>query len=127
MKSSYFSVALLSLATLSALSALPVPQASAQCVMSDTNVQLSIDGSGRRSNQSNDVRQGSSGGCVGNVTNTTGVQVNTGGTEQVTQRRQSTQQINGSNDSPTGINMEPTKIKTNVQIHVDNPADRLKY
>jgi hypothetical protein len=126
MKFSSLSVSLLALATLSALVALPTPHASAQCVQSDINFQSSINGSGKPSDRTNDVRQGSNGGCVGNTINTTNVQSQTGGTERATQRRQSTQQINGSNDSPTGINMDPVKIKTNVQIDTDNPADRLR-
>jgi protein-disulfide isomerase len=126
MKSSYLlSLGLIS-ATLSVLAALPVPQASAQCVMNDTNIQLSMNGSGKKADQSNEVTQASSGGCVGNTVNSTNVQTQTGGTERATQRRQSHQQLNGSNDSPTGINMDPVKVKTNVQVNVDNPADRLR-
>lgn len=125
MKYSYLvSLGLIS-ATLSVFAALPVPQASAQCVMNDTNIQLSMNGSGKKADQSNDVKQASNGGCVGNTVNTTNVQTQTGGTDRAIQRRQSTQQLNGSNDSPTGINMDPVKVKTNVQVNVDNPADRL--
>jgi hypothetical protein len=126
MKSSYLIFLGLISATLSAFAGLPVPQASAQCVMNDTNIQLSMNGSGKRAEQSNDVKQASTGGCVGNTVNTTNVQTQTGGTDRAIQRRQSTQQLNGSNDSPTGINMDPVKVKTNVQVDVDNPADRLK-
>ena len=126
MKSSYLVFLGLISATLSAFAGLPVPQASAQCVMNDTNIQLSMNGSGRRAEQSNDVKQASNGGCVGNTVNTTNVQTQTGGTDRAIQRRQSTQQLNGSNDSPTGINLDPVKVKTNVQVNVDNPADRLK-
>jgi protein-disulfide isomerase len=125
MKYSHFlSLGLIS-ATLSAFAAMPVPQASAQCVMNDTNIQLSMNGSGKKAEQSSDVKQASNGGCVGNTINTTNVQTQTGGTDRAVQRRQSSQQINGSNNSPTGINMEPVKVNTNVQVDVDNPADRL--
>ncbi|WP_373540697.1 hypothetical protein [Chamaesiphon sp.] len=126
MNASSCSIGLLSLATLAALVALPVPHVSAQCVMSDINFQSSINGSGKPTNRTNDVKQGSTGGCVGNSVNTTNVQSQTGGTDRATQRRQSTQQINGSNNSPTGVNLDPVKIKTNVQVDVDNPADRLR-
>jgi hypothetical protein len=126
MKSSYLVFLGLISATLSVFAGLPVPQASAQCVMNDTNIQLSMNGSGKRAEQSNDAKQASNGGCVGNTVNTTNVQTQTGGTDRAIQRRQSTQQLNGSNDSPTGINMDPVKVKTNVQVNVDNPADRLK-
>jgi hypothetical protein len=95
--------------------------------MTDTNIQLSMNGSRKPTDRTNDVSQGSTGGCVGNTVNTTNVQTNIGGTERATQRRQSSQQINGSNNSPTGINMNPVKIKTNVQVDVDNPADRLQH
>jgi hypothetical protein len=125
MKPSLLSASLLALATLSALAALPVREASAQCVMNDTNIQMTIGGSRKPTDRTNNVSQGSTGGCVGNTVNTTNVQSSVGGTERATQRRQSTQQINGSNDSATGINMPPVKLHQNVQVDVDNPADRL--
>ena len=94
--------------------------------MNDINFQSSIGGSRQPANQSNSVTQGSTGGCVGNTINTTNVQSQTGGTDRVDRRRQSSQQMNGSNNSPTGIDLDPVKIRTNVQIKVDNPADRLR-
>jgi hypothetical protein len=126
MKSSYISAALLSLATFSAVVTLSAPDVSAQCVMNDTNIQLGMNGSGKPADRTNDLTQGSTGNCVGNSVNTTNVQVNTGGTERATQRRTSKQQINGGNSSPTGINLPPVKLHQNVQVDVDNPADRLK-
>ena len=126
MKSSPCAIGLLALATLSTFVSLPVPHASAQCVMNDTNIQVSISGARKPSERTNNVRQASTGGCVGNTVNTTNVQVNTGGTERAVQRRTSNQQVNGSDDSPTGINMPPVKLHQNVQIDVDNPADRLR-
>jgi hypothetical protein len=126
MKASSYSTSLFSLATLAALVAFPVLQASAQCVASDINFQSSINGSGKPTDRTNNVNQGSTGGCVGNTVNTTNVQSQTGGTDRATQRRQSTQQINGSSHSPAGSGQEPVKIKTNVQVNVDNPADRLR-
>jgi hypothetical protein len=126
MKFSHCSVGLLTLATLSALVTLPVPPASAQCVQSDINFQSSINGSGQPTDRTNDVSQTSTGGCVGNTVSTTNVQSQTGGTTRATQHRTVTQQVNGSNDSPTGINMAPVKIKTNVQVDVYNAADRLR-
>jgi Tfp pilus assembly protein PilV len=125
MKPAFLSVGLLALATLSAVAAFPVSQVSAQCVMNDTNIQMTIGGSRQPTDRTNNVSQGSTGGCVGNTVNTTNVQSTVGGTERATQRRQSTQQINGSNDSPIGINMAPVKLHQNVQVDVDNPADRL--
>jgi hypothetical protein len=125
MKSSFLSVSLLAFTTFSALVTLPVRQASAQCVMNDTNLQVTIGGSGKPTDRTNNVSQGSTGGCVGNTVNTVNVQTSLGGTERATQRRQSTQQINGSNDSQIGTNMSPVKLHQNVQIDVDNAADRL--
>lgn len=126
MKTSSYSISLFSLATLAALVALPVLQASAQCVASDINFQSSINGSRQPTDRTNNVKQGSTGSCVGNTVSTTNVQSQTGGTDRATQHRQSNQQLNGSNNSPTGINLEPVKIKTNVQVNVDNPADRIR-
>lgn len=94
--------------------------------MSDINFQSSINGSRKPTDRTNDVSQGSTGNCVGNSVNTTNVQHNVGGTDRATQHRQSTQQINGGNSSPTGTSIKPVKVKTNVQIDVDNPADRIK-
>jgi hypothetical protein len=125
MKFSHLSVGLLALMTLSTLVSLPVPAASAQCVMNDTNLQVSINGSKKPSDRTNNVSQSSTGGCVGNTVNSTNVQVSTGGTQRTVQRRQSTQKITGSNDSPTGINLPPVKTQQNVQIDVYNPADNL--
>jgi Tfp pilus assembly protein PilV len=126
MKSSHLSVGLLSLATLSALISFPVPHASAQCVMNDMNIQMSINGSRKASDRTNNVTQGSTGACVGNSVSTTNVQVSTGGTERAVQHRQSTQQVNGGSSSSTGVTLEPVKTRQNIQIDVDNPADRLK-
>jgi Tfp pilus assembly protein PilV len=124
MKPSFLSIGLLSLATVSTLAALPTPQASAQCIMNDTNIQVSINGSGKPTDRTNDVTQNSNGGCVGNTVNTTNVQLQTGGTTRATQRRVSNQQINGSGDNPTGVNVPTIKTRQNIQVNVDNPADR---
>jgi hypothetical protein len=124
MKYSFLSLGFLSIATCSTLLGLPTPQASAQCVMNDTNIQVSINGSRKPSDRTNNVSQNSNGGCVGNTVNTTNVQLQTGGTQRATQRRESNQQINGSNNSPIGVNLPPVKTHQNIQIDVDNPADR---
>ncbi len=124
MKYSFLPIGLLSIATFSTLVGLSAPQASAQCVMNDTNIQVSINGSRKPSDRTNNVSQNSNGGCVGNTVNTTNVQLQTGGTQRATQRRESNQQINGSNNSPIGVNLPPVKTHQNIQIDVDNPADR---
>ncbi len=124
MKPSFLSIGLLSITTLYTFTSVSVPQASAQCIMNDTNIQVSINGSRKPTDRTNDVSQNSNGGCVGTTVNTTNVQLQTGGTGRVSQRRESRQQINGSNNNPTGINLPPIKTHQNIQIDVDNPADR---
>jgi hypothetical protein len=94
--------------------------------MNDTSIQMSMHGSKKPSKQTNDVTQGSTGGCVGNTINTTSVQNDHGSKRAVDQSRTSNQQINGSNNSPTGINLKPIKTHQNIQIDISNPADRLK-
>ena len=126
MKSSLVSASLLALATMSALVTFPVRQATAQCIMNDTNIQMNISGSRTPTERTNNVSQESTGGCVGNTVNTTNVQSNVGGTGAVRQNRQSTQVINGTSDSPTGINMAPLKFKQSVQVDVYNAADNIK-
>jgi hypothetical protein len=125
MKSSFYSLGLLALASLSTLAIDRVNPASAQCVMNDTNIQVAINGSKQPSDRTNQVRQGSTGSCVGNAVNTTNVQSSTGGTDRASQQRQSNQQINGGTSNPTGVNIPPVKLHQNVQIDVYNPADRL--
>jgi hypothetical protein len=126
MKSSSLSVGLFALTTLSALIALPIARVDAQCVMNDTNIQMSINGSGKPTKRSNDVTQTDNGPCVGNTVNTTNVQLDTGGTRRATQNRRSSQEVNGTQNSPTGINLAPIKTHQNIQIDIDNPADRVK-
>ena len=127
MKFSYLPIGLFSIATLSSLFALSVTPVSAQCAMIDTNIQMSMNGSRQATDRSNDVSQKSSGECVGNSISSTNTQVDVGGTERAHQHRTSRQEIRGEDSSPTGIDMKPVKVKTNVQIDVYNAADRLKY
>ncbi len=126
MKSSYLSIGLFSIATLSALFSLPSTPVSAQCVINDTNIQVAVNGSRKPSNRSNDVTQNSSGPCVGNSVSSTNTQVQVGGTQRASQHRQSHQEISGGSGNPTGINIKPVKVRTNVQIDVYNAADRLR-
>jgi hypothetical protein len=124
MKITSLSLGLATLATCSTFAALPTQPVSAQCVMNDTYIGVSITGSRRPTERRNSVSQNSNGGCVGNSVNTTGVQVQTGGNEPVRQIRNVNQTINGSNDSRTGVNLSPVKTRTNVGIDVFNPAAR---
>ena len=129
MKSSHLSVGLFSIATLASIAALftlSINPVSAQCVMADTNVQIGMNGSRQRADRTNDVSQESSGACSGNAVSSTNTQVQTGGTDRAHQHRSSSQEIRGGDSSPTGTNMEPVKVRTNVQIDVYNAADRLR-
>jgi hypothetical protein len=108
MNSSFFSLGLLSLTTLAALVSLPVSHASAQCIMNDMNIQMTISGSRQPTKRTNNVTQGSSGNCSGNVVNSTNVQTNGGG------------------GNPSGVNVPPVKLRQNVQIDVYNAADKLR-
>jgi ribosomal protein L21E len=125
MKFSALSIGLCSLTTLATLVSLPISRASAQCVMNDTNIQVTISGSRQPTRRTNDVTQGSTGNCVGNSTSSTNVQTNIGGTERATQNRRSSQQITGGDGNPTGVNVPPVKLRQNVQIDVYNAADKL--
>lgn len=122
MKHSYLPLGLMTIASLATVMALP-HRASAQCVMNDTNLQVAINGSRQPSDRTNNLSQNSHGGCVGNIVNTTNVQVQTGGTQRAGQHRESRQQVNGSN-SQIGSDLPPVKTHQNVQVDVDNPADR---
>ncbi len=124
MKFTYLSLGIITIGTLSIFGSLPVNQASAQCVMNDTSIQVSINSSRIPTERRNNVSQNSNGGCVGNTVNTTGVQVQTGGNKPVSQSRNVNQTINGSNSSPIGVNSSPVKTRTNVGIDVYTPANR---
>lgn len=124
MKFTYLSLGLAAIATCSTFAALPTQQVSAQCVMNDIGIGVAINGSSTPTNRQSRVTQSSNGGCVGNTVNTTGVQVQTGGTGPVTQTRTVNQTINGSNNSPTGVNLSPVKTRTNIGVDVFNPAAR---
>jgi hypothetical protein len=126
MKISCYPLGLLVLASLSTFAPGQVTPASAQCVMNDTNIQISINGSRQATDRTNQVRQGSTGTCVGNGVSTTNVQSTTGGTDRANQQRQSNQQVSGGSSSPTGVSVTPVKLQQNVQIDVYNPADRLR-
>ncbi|AFY94817.1 hypothetical protein [Chamaesiphon minutus] len=125
MKLSAVSLGLCSLATLSTLVSLPISRAHAQCMMNDTNIQMTISGSRKPTERTNDVTQRSTGNCVGNSVNSTNVQTNIGGTERATQNRRSNQQINGGGGNPSGVNVPTVKFRQNVQIDVYNAADKL--
>ncbi len=124
MKLSYLSIGLISIASLSTVTVLPISHASAQCVINDTGIQVTINGSRKPTERHNNINQNSNGGCVGNTVNTTGVQVQTGGNKPVRQDRTVNTTVNGGNNSPTGVNLPPVKTRTGVRVDVYNPVDR---
>ena len=100
--------------------------AQAQCLQADVAVQYNISGSEEPTERSNDVDMQSDGGCRGNASVTTGVQVNVGGTDSVRQDRTVRHRFQGS-DNDTDVGGSTVQIKTNPQIDVYNPAEKLNY
>jgi len=98
---------------------------SAQCVQADVSVQYNISGSRQPTDRTNDVDFNSQGNCQGNVSVTTGVQGNEGGTGRVRQRRVVRHRFTGNSHSNLGGST--IQIKSNPAIDVYNPADRLEY
>jgi hypothetical protein len=92
----------------------------AQCVMNDVNLQVSMSGSKKPTQRTNNVTQVSRGPCVGNTITTTNTQVYTG-RERATQLRESYQVINNQG-SHNSLGSNTVKVKTNVQVDVYNPA-----
>jgi hypothetical protein len=124
MKFASLSFGSIAVTTLAALLAVPMSDVSAQCVITDTGIQVAINGSTTPTERRNNINQKSNGGCVGNSVNTSGVQVQTGGNQPVRQNRNVDTTVNGGNNSPTGVNLKPVKIQTEVGIDVFNPAAR---
>lgn len=96
----------------------------AQCVQADTSIQYNISGSKKPTQRSNDVQMNSSKSCRGNVSATTGVQGNVGGTAPVEQHRTVRQTQMGGAESATGVNVPTVKVKTNATADVYNAADQ---
>jgi hypothetical protein len=127
MKSVSLPLGLLSIATVLPLLTPLTPSAQAQCVLTDTNVQVAINGSRKPSDRSNRVNQNVNGVCVGNSVNTRNVQVDVGGTSRASQHREANVTVNGGKGNRTGVNIPPVIVNTNVQMDVDNAADRLRH
>ena len=98
---------------------------SAQCVQADVSVQYNISGSRQPTDRTNDVDFDSQGNCQGNVSVTTGVQGNEGGTGRVRQRRVVRHRFTG--NSHNNLGGSTIQIQSNPAIDVYNPADRLEY
>ncbi len=98
----------------------------AQCVQGDVSVQYSISGSQKPPQRSNDVTMESQPGCRGNSSVTTGVQGHIG-PSSVQQNRRVNNIQRGSNKYPQVPSGSTVKIRSNVQVNVDNPADRFDH
>jgi hypothetical protein len=127
MKFGIVSLGLLSISAGLNLIATDLAPASAQCVMADIAVQAAIHGSRQRSLQTNEVEMISTPLCVGNTSVSTSIQVQVGGTGQVIQQRRSRHHLEGTGGYPMPVNGPTVAVPVQVQVDVDNPADRLQY
>ncbi|ACB50924.1 hypothetical protein cce_1574 [Crocosphaera subtropica ATCC 51142] len=98
----------------------------AQCVQGDVSVQYSISGSQKPSQRTNDVTMNSDPKCRGNASVSTGVQGHIG-PNTAEQNRRVDQVQQGSNKYPQVPNGTTVQIRSNVQVDVDNPADRFPH
>ncbi len=102
--------------------------ASAQCVIADVSVQAAINGSQKPARQTNQVDMAADRSCVGNSSVSTSTQVQVGGTGEVVQQRRSRHRLSGgSNPYGASVNGPTVAVPVQVQVNVDNPADRLRY
>jgi hypothetical protein len=100
--------------------------AAATCVVSDINFQVSMNGSRKATDRTNNVNQNVDPNCQGNSVSTTNVQVQRGGVERATQNREVNVNVGGGSGNRSGVNGPSVVNKTNVQIDIDNPVDRWK-
>jgi len=98
-----------------------------QCVQADISVQYNISGSQQPTERSNDVEFNSNGTCTGNVSVTTEVQGNEGGTGSVRQTRTVRHNHQGNTNNNTAVNGPTIQVQVNPAIDVYNPAEKLKY
>lgn len=97
----------------------------AQCVQADVGIQYNISGSRQPTQRTNDVDMESTGDCRGNVSVTTGVQGNVGGTGSVRQNRRVHHRFEGKQNNHENRN-STVQIRVNPQIDVYNPAEKLR-
>jgi hypothetical protein len=100
--------------------------ASAGCIVSDINMQVTMNGSRKPTDRTNNVNQNVDPQCQGNSVHTSNVQVDRGGTERATQNRDANVTVGGGKGNRSGVNGPNIVTKTNVQIDIDNPVDRWK-
>ncbi len=98
----------------------------AGCVMADVGIQYNISGSPKPTKRTNDVAFENDGSCMGNTSVTTGIQGNVGGIELVEQHRRVRHRMSGGGKNYP-VNGPTVEIPVEVQIDVDNAADRLRY
>lgn len=101
------------------------PNAIAQCVQADVSVQYNISGSHQPTERHNQVEMQSPASCQGNVSVTTGVQGNEGGTGKVVQNRVVRHRFEDNPHSSSGGST--VQIRSNPAIDVYNAAEQLKH
>lgn len=129
-KLSWLSICSLTFGFLSSASLLTIwsaltNSAMAQCVQADVSVQYNISGSKEPTERNNQIEMQGSDSCRGNVSVTTGVQGNEGGTGKVVQNRTVRHRFEDNTNSQWGGST--VQIRSNPAIDVYNAADQLKY
>lgn len=119
-------IGFLSLCSLWSIESLFSLPATAQCIQADIGVQYNITGSIEPTERTNDVDFQSHGACRGNVSVTTGVQGNEGGTGRVRQSRIVRHRFKNQNSSASDSGSSPIQIKSNPTIDVYNAAENLR-
>lgn len=99
----------------------------AQCVVTDVAVQVAVHGSRRPARQVNDVDIESDEPCTGNTSTSTSTQLHVGGTDDVVQERTARHRIRSRRTNDYGIEGRTVAVPIEVQINVDNAADRVVY
>lgn len=123
MKRSLGSIGLLSVSIFSIAASFSASPASAQCVVTDLNVQLAIRDPDHPAQQSNDVNANIGDSCSGNSSTHTNTQVGINPKGQVFQRRTSTHDLQGGRSNPT--RMKGPNIYVPVSVPVDVPFPRM--
>jgi hypothetical protein len=101
--------------------------AMAQCVQADVSVQYNISGSKEPTERNNQIEMEGSDSCRGNVSVTTGVQGNEGGTGKVVQNRTVRHRFENNTNSNSQWGGSTVQIRSNPAIDVYNAADQLTY
>jgi len=97
----------------------------AQCVVADTSVQISVNGSREPAQQNNEVEVDAPESCHRNRSVSTSRQVQVGGNGSTVQQRRSRHQINSTEESSSVGSGSTMVIPVEVQLDVHNTADNL--